>query len=276
MTEPHAWTDFAASYALDALDERERAAFEAHLAQCSQCREDVDSYRMVAGLLAFTAEPRSPSPELKQRILRSARQVRPITSAAERRTQTSAETREPQVSRPRATWPVAAAACLLLALATLFLYTRERGFSEQLRDRIAALQDSAAAKQDSIAALGSAVSRRDSLLSAILSADVRTVTLAARGQPPSARFYWNRARGVVVIAAFDLPPARPGRTYQAWGIAAGGAPVSLGTFNTAADGRGTITLNIDSTLDMQIAAVTEEPAGGSPQPTSQPFLVGSF
>jgi anti-sigma-K factor RskA len=105
---------------------------------------------------------------------------------------------------------------------------------------------------------------------------VRTATLAATGSPPSARLFWNPVRGTVVIVAFDLPPAPAGRTYQLWGIAPGGDPVSLGTFQTAADGTALVQRPAPGGIPFEVGAVTEEPAGGSPQPTTQPFLVGSW
>src|SRR5207247_11230674 len=97
--------------------------------------------------------------------------------------------------------------------------------------------------------------------------------LAATGRPPSARLYWNPSRHLVVMAVFDLPPAPAGRTYQLWAIAKG-KPVSLGVFNTASDGRLTAALDVPPGLAFELTAVTEEPAGGSPQPTQTPFPVG--
>ena len=41
----HAWLEAAAAYALGALDEGERAPFEAHLADCPQCRGEVATMR---------------------------------------------------------------------------------------------------------------------------------------------------------------------------------------------------------------------------------------
>ena len=90
------------------------------------------------------------------------------------------------------------------------------------------------------------------------------------------RLYWNRARGLVVVAAFDLPPAPAGRTYQLWAIKKGQAPVSVGTFNTLPGGRAVITLRMPAGFKPDLSAVTEEPAGGSAQPTQQPFLVGAW
>jgi anti-sigma-K factor RskA len=263
MSTPHVWTELAASYVLDALDKPDRVAFEAHLAECEECRADVAGYSQVTALLAHAAEPRTPPPALKQRILRAAQQVSPNRTAA------SARAAEPARLAPRQPgWPLAAAAGLLLAFGTLFLYTQERSTSEALRRERTVLRDS-------MAALAGEMAKRDSLIAAVLGADTRTITLAARGRPPAARMYWNRAHGTVVIAAFDLPPAPRGRTYQAWGIA-GGAPVSLGTFNTNADGHAVVTLPVPGAVDFQVGAVTEEPSGGSPQPTSQPFLVGTL
>src|SRR5437867_389335 len=78
------------------------------------------------------------------------------------------------------------------------------------------------------------------------------------------------------VTAFDLPPAPAGRTYQLWAIEKGRAPVSVGTFNPAPNGRAVITLPMPAGVKPDLSAVTDEPAGGSPQPTQQPFLVGSW
>ena len=39
------WADAAGAYLLGALPDDERAAFEAHLAGCAACREEVDELR---------------------------------------------------------------------------------------------------------------------------------------------------------------------------------------------------------------------------------------
>ena len=44
------------AYAVDALDDLERAAFERHLAECPECRAEVDSLREAASLLGLTIE----------------------------------------------------------------------------------------------------------------------------------------------------------------------------------------------------------------------------
>jgi anti-sigma-K factor RskA len=230
----HRWVELAAPYALDALTPGERAEFEAHLATCATCRADVQAQREVAGLLAHAAPDAAPPRELRERVLREARRVRPIGSR--------------RVVLP---W-LAAAACLILALGLGSAYLRERA----ARDRAS-----------------TALAARDSLVATLLSPDAATAALAATGQAPSARLFWSPSQRRVVMAVFHLQPAPAGRTYQLWAIAQG-KPVSLGTFNTAADGRVVSTMALPPGLTFEVTAVTEEPAGGSPQPTQTPFLVG--
>ena len=79
MTD-HAWLDAAAPYALGALTAEERAAFEAHLADCAVCRADVQALGEVSGLLAHAAAAATPPPALRERILREARAVRPLAA----------------------------------------------------------------------------------------------------------------------------------------------------------------------------------------------------
>ncbi len=46
-----------ATYALDAVDQDERQAIEAHLAECPRCRADLDGYHNVTTALGNSVEP---------------------------------------------------------------------------------------------------------------------------------------------------------------------------------------------------------------------------
>jgi anti-sigma-K factor RskA len=265
MSTEHPWTEYAASYALGALDADERAAFETHLAECAACRSEVQSYQEVTGLVAQSAPPLSAPPHLKERVLDEARRVRPITTV--QAGQRVPPGMSPAKTSARLPW-LAAAAMLILAAGIGIFYASERS----ARILASAGADSARAE---LTAARNQIARSDSLIATLLAPDVQTTTLAAQGRPPSARLYFNPARKTVVVAAFDVPPAPPGRTYQLWGIVNGQPPVSLGTFNTQPDARGVITLPV-SAAQFHVAAVTDEPAGGSPQPTTQPFLIGTL
>jgi len=69
--------DLTAGYALDALDETDRVAYERHLAHCERCQAELAVFAATAGSLAFSAEPAEPPPALRARILETARAERP-------------------------------------------------------------------------------------------------------------------------------------------------------------------------------------------------------
>ena len=74
MSEIHA---LSGAYAVDALDDIERAQFERHLAECAECRAEVDSLREAAALLAETTAA-TPSDALRDRVLADIATVRPL------------------------------------------------------------------------------------------------------------------------------------------------------------------------------------------------------
>ncbi len=240
----HRWAELAAAYALGTLDPGERAEFEQHLETCASCRAEVQSFHEVTGLLAQSVAPATPPPTLRERVLRTARQVRPIAP------------------RRRAFLPWLAAAAVLVALLGAYGYWRAESQKRAFQTALATAQ----AQFDST----------KQVVAALLDSSVAITDLAATGKAPTMRLYWNRARNIIVVTAFDLPPAPAGRTYQLWAIEKGRAPVSVGTFNPPPNGRAVITLPMPAGLKPDLSAVTEEPAGGSPQPTQQPFLVGSW
>jgi anti-sigma-K factor RskA len=251
----HTWAEYAASYALDALDEEDRASFETHLSNCLLCRAEVHAYRDVVGLMAYAAPKVIAPPDLRERILTEARKVRPLAAA-----------RTVKPAGRASMWLAAASLAAVLALGSLYYDERS--------DRLASEAESEAARSE-LAAARVGLNRADSLIAVLLAPEVQTAALAAQGRPPSARLYYNTARSIVVVAAFDLRPANPGRTYQLWGLR-GGQPTSLGTFNTEASGRAVVTLPVAVGARFELSAVTEEPAGGSPRPTTTPFLVGAW
>ena len=244
MTTAHEWQDLAAPYALGVLTLPERNAFEAHVTGCEACRAEVRAFAEVAGLLAHAAPPAEPPPGLRARVLAEARRVRP---------------------RPSVRW-LAAAAGLLLALAAGVEGWRLAGRVRALEGRIAALDSSAAVAESTLAML--------------TGPQVHVVSLAGTERVPSARVFWNHTRSRFVVFAFDLLPAPAGRAYQLWAIANGRAPLSMGTFNTDAAGRATVVLPVSQDIAalgfVDNCGLTEEPAGGSPQPTETPRLLGAW
>jgi anti-sigma factor RsiW len=70
------------AYALDALADDERRAFEAHLAGCERCRADLAGLTETAGALGLAADAAEPPDGLRDRILAAAREEGPSNVVA--------------------------------------------------------------------------------------------------------------------------------------------------------------------------------------------------
>ncbi|MGH3362457.1 MAG: anti-sigma factor [Nocardioides sp.] len=110
MSDIHA---LSGAYAIDALDDIERAQFERHLAECAECRAEVASLRSTAGLLAETTAT-TPPPGLRERVLADIATVRPLPPAVG----TPAPRRRFRLA------PLAAAAALIAAVGTGVVVTQ--------------------------------------------------------------------------------------------------------------------------------------------------------
>jgi anti-sigma factor RsiW len=183
--------DQLAAYALDALDEDERSAFEAHLADCDECRAELEEFRKTASLLAYGAEGPSPPASLRERVLDEARRERPVQSVV--------------VLRPRRALRLTAIAAAAAIAVALGLGIWAATLSNSLDS-----ERSARADQARVAAI-------------LADADSTRVSLGERGQLVRA------PDGQSVMVVRDLPEAPADKTYEAWVIDAG-EPVKAGLF----------------------------------------------
>jgi len=111
MSDIHA---LSGAYAVDALDDIERAQFERHLAECPACSAEVQSLRETAALLAETTAT-APSAALRDRVLVGISTVRPLPPAVPDDTETRTVTAaEPRRRRRVVTFLVAAAAAVAI------------------------------------------------------------------------------------------------------------------------------------------------------------------
>lgn len=267
----HPWLDDAPAFVLGALDADERAAFEAHLEGCAQCRDAVREHERVVGALAGHVPAVPPPPYLRTRVLEAALEDR--SNTADRAAQGLPEPAQGADARAHRSfawgpWLATAAAAGFAVWAGLS-YRQ----SAMRADRLATELESARGAVETLELAGA---RRDSLLAALTGPAVETVTLTSTANEPRVRLFWNRGTDQMIVTAFDLPPAAAGRTYQLWGLAPDAQPVSLGTFDTGPDGRAVVLRRLPSETAYAQSAVTEEPAGGSEQPTTNPFLVGRW
>ena len=94
------------------------------------------------------------------------------------------------------------------------------------------------------------------------------------GDPAARGRIFVSPKGVVFIAA-HLPRLESNRTFQLWLIPAAGNPVSAGIFRSDADSSA-VYVYPGQTSNAATVAVTVEPEGGSPQPTTTPFIASKL
>jgi anti-sigma-K factor RskA len=80
----------------------------------------------------------------------------------------------------------------------------------------------------------------------------------------------NADENLAVLDASGLSPLDEDQTYQMWAIS-DNAPVGIGVFTPEPDGSVSATMNADL-AGVDTIAITIEPDGGSPLPTTEPIL----
>lgn len=110
-------------------------------------------------------------------------------------------------------------------------------------------------------------------------ASVHIVMTARTKVIPKMHAYWHARLGIVV-AGVRIPAAPSNRVLQLWLIpkAPGSRPRSAGLFEQRPDGScvASVPDPPDSMAATKALAITQEPAGGSPQPTSAPRWLGGL
>lgn len=264
MNPPHSdLKDDAGAYVLGSLDPGDRAAFEAHLSECSECAAEVRSLRRVAVALAQGVPPRTPRPELRQRVLES------IAGSP-----TTSET-SPTVENLRRTW-LALAATLIVAVAAGVYAARLQTRVADLEARLQQALLQASAADRAVADARRVSTELQASMSVLAAPDLVRIDLGGQPAAPQARgrALWSRARGMVFTAS-ELPPLPEGRVYQVWVVTAPG-PLSAGLLTPDLSGGGMTFFETPPDIPPPTAvAVTIEPAGGLPAPTGAFYLVGA-
>ncbi len=262
------------AYALGALEGDERAAVEEHLArQCPVCTPGVAEARALVANLSYLAPSAKPPAALRGKLLASiaAEPTGTVASAGTLRGVDSigkGRAKAPErVWIPAWAW-VAAAALVLFAGYTTF---QMRQFSRE----VAVLEKQSAQEEQRSRALDSERERYLQALNIIGAATTRHLQLKPEktAMPPMTA-YWNPGMGLV-LAADKMPEMPPGRTLQLWVVPQQGAPISVGIFRPNTAGQVLMVMPPANAMLMAKAlAISDEPAGGSPQPTSTPEWVG--
>ncbi|MFC8244302.1 anti-sigma factor [Streptomyces chartreusis] len=233
------------AYALHALPHDERAAFERHLAECEACAQEVAEFTATAARLGLATAGPMP-PEMREQVLHriaAVRQERPVSASTVRVSRFG--TRARRLSR----W--ALAACLAAAgLGGAAVWQHERA-------------------EDARAEARQARASADELAAVLTAPDARTGTARFAGGATGAVVVSRSLDKAVFVGSGMAEPPR-GKVYQLWFDDRGTMrPAGLMDPHRA-DQSVLLQGAVDGADGM---GITVEPAGGSPEPTSEPVAV---
>ncbi len=241
-------------YALGVLEGEERAEVEAHLARaCPHCTPGIENARWVVAQLAQVSPEAQPPESLKRKIL----------DAVKSSSNVSAFAKAPPSHAAFPVWAWAAAAAL--AILTGYSIRQMGNQNAQLADlrrqmKIATLQNKAL--QDQLE-----LSRQ--VASVMMSPDSMPLKLMPKDKNmPMVHAYLHPHMGVA-LTADQMPDMPAARTLQLWSVPKNGKPMSVAIFHPDSQGQIAIVAPVNMPMnEIAMLAVTEEPAGGSPQPTT--------
>ncbi|SEL17795.1 anti-sigma factor [Streptacidiphilus jiangxiensis] len=243
----------AGAYALGALDEDERRAFEAHLADCEACAVEVAEFVATSARLALAASQPPPA-AMKQQVLGRIAEVRQEPPKVD--LPAPRPSAEPSRVRRGARFALAASIAAAVGLGGVAAWQYERA------------QDAHQQAQQAQA--------ETAQIAAVLSAPDAHATVGAvagAGQGARATVVTSRTENRAVFLTPGLPDLPSGHTYQLWFNDAGVMrPAGLVTPGAADQ---TILLKgpIGPASGM---GITVEPVGGSLHPTTAPIALMPF
>ena len=257
--------ELLAALALDALDAADDAAMRAHLATCAACTAELAELRNATAAIAMAPAARSDAARAQQV---KARLMARVSASKDSTLALPVAARRGSAIAQRTA--VAAAVLLIVTATWSATLWRDRA---SLQDALASLGARAAASSHSADSLRLVVGERDKLITGLTGRDMALVRLTSGATREAwALMFWNRATNAWTLVAHNLPRPAAGRTYQLWLVTAN-AKISAGTFEPGAQGEAVVRAVYDLQRDaLKAVAVTDEPAGGVPQPTG-PFVV---
>ena len=278
----------AGAYALHALDDDERVLFEAHLAECPACDQEVRELEATAARLGGLLRE-LPPPDLKDRVLAQIDATRqlpppgppapplsvPLTSVALPTTPPAPAT------SPSPVVPVAsrtserllrllAPAAAVIAIAVVGLGVMVVNLNVRMGELEPGISETSPGEASVAALLGAH--------------DLDIVTVGEAPQPSdagadrsgaSARVMVSPSLGAAVFLAAGMDPAPHEHAYSLWLVHTDGQLTPVALFDVDPDG--TVTQHVEADLStVEALGVTVEPEQGSLQPSTEPVMLVSL
>ena len=261
-------SELLASYLLGALEDRETAAVDAHLAGCDECQEEIAHLRLAVDALPLAVAPAAPPAAARAALLDRVRtggdRPRAVESFGEEppvpllRTRVRRPSRTspppPRTVAPVPAWVVAIAACAVAAFYGWQANGARRDLAG-LRQEIASASTQGREQVQVLASFDPSTTR-------LLAVEGAEAAPAVKGR----LVMDGRTRSALLVLE-GLPPPETGKTYQLW-LLQSPAPTSAGFVRVDENGIATFVIQAPATVSTYRGiGVTVEPDRGSPAPT---------
>jgi len=246
--------DFYAPYALGILGAEESRQLEEHLrASCPQCTPGVRDAVEESLIMGMAVPLQNPPSRVKEQLLARVARTRADVSDAWR-------------------W-LAIAAMLMLAVLVPIGSRRIM----HLKNELAAEREANTGLQQRTSLQQRMLQRQEMIMAYLRESNAALVPLKATSKDLTSGANAVLAPRGMLLMVHNLPEPTSDKTYQLWAIPDRQKPVSAGIFRT--DQKGEAIVEVTSlpagANKKMVFAVTLEPAGGMPQPTTTPILASS-
>ena len=238
--------DLLTAYALGTIEPDELAQVSQLLQQQPELRSQLAELRATADLLPYALPEAAPPAELRDRALAYA------TGRASRAPASGGFL--PRMRVWVASLGALAAVALLAAVVGWAQFFGASSQSAQMANDVATAQTQLVELQAQIS-------------------EATRVLASLQGTDGQAALLETNAGQTVFVAR--LPQLKPGRVYQLWRIQGNNPPASAGLFTVNQAGYGQANVADGLPAAGEVIAVTDEPAGGSAGPTSNPLLAST-
>ena len=244
-------------YLLRALEPEALSAVTEHLSTCERCRAQLAAYEAVVDQLGQMVPQHDPPAELRSRLLAAAREGPGLTATAPEPGRRRRPTRRPR-------WALLlTAANVVLCLSVGWWTWQVQREAALVRQRWQEVQRQLALQRQAFTLITASEARPVPLRSDKAESRARGLLLLKPNDPHA------------VLIVQDLPPLQRDRAYQLWLGWGDRQRDNGGVFGVDAQGFGLLRITAPRPFAAyQRVGITEEPAGGSPGPTS-PRVIGA-
>lgn len=246
MTDVHS---LSGAYALDAVDDLERAAFERHLRECTSCSLEVLELRETVARLSDSVAV-EPPPGLRDSVLQAV--ARTPQAPPGRVAASSAASSSVRRWRRFAAASVAAGV-IAVGIGAGTWTVANRNVDDARR--------ATAVAEARLARVGQVLAAPDAKQLTAPAGAGGTVTVTV-----------SRSLNAAVAAIGGMPDPGPGKIYQLWMIPPGD-PLAVARSVGKTPARATAATEVVAVDDANSFGVTVEPEGGSPKPTTTPVAL---